>query len=314
MAPRASKRAAAQASADEPGAKRVADFLRQHNVSSASYRPVLEALQHPLSRLSGEPLQMVMAILPWSLAVPADERHAAQKAVVVMAEQTIEVVLGELQRVADVEAGKVDELQAARDQFEGAHQQAETADADARQALEEQSKLLSQAAAAVLERKAVVQNLDLEERSVGGELEQTTHHSRSSPEAWAGPASTSWQAEVQSEAMPEAGPQPAALAASAARAELAAATSHQAQVAERLCAMQSIVTETSAAEQAAKAALTEHEAKIASATAVQGAKAEELELFRNYNVCMFALLRDRVSDKQELSAVQGAETAALAGA
>jgi len=130
-------------------------------------------VHHPLSGLSDSTRQMVLAILPWSIAVPADKRHAAQEAAVCMIGNVVETVQTALQKAVDVEAGKVDELRSARAELQCAVQQAESADIEARQALEKHSGASAQAEAAVSEQRAVVHKVELEETRLGVELEQT---------------------------------------------------------------------------------------------------------------------------------------------
>jgi len=172
MAPNPNKRAASRAPTEEPSAKRIADFLAQQGITKASYQPVLDTVQHPLSGLPEITRQMVLATLPWSIAVPADERSAAQQGVVCMVGEIVDNVQAELQNAVDVESGKVDELLSTRTELAAAVQRAENADAEARQAVEEQNQLLTQAEAATLEKRAAVQKMEFEEKRLRAELEQ----------------------------------------------------------------------------------------------------------------------------------------------
>merc|ERR1719362_2673123 len=96
--------------------------------------------------------QMVLAILPWSIAVPADKRHAAQEAAVGMIGNVVETVQAALQKTVDAEASKVDELQGTRAELECAVQRTDSVDMDARDALEKHGRSLALAETAVSEK------------------------------------------------------------------------------------------------------------------------------------------------------------------
>merc|ERR1719296_657713 len=131
MAPRGSKRAAPKAPAEEPGAKRVADFLKLYGISKASFAPVQESIQHPLAGLSEATSKMILAALPWSLAVPADQRHEVQQAVVRMTDEVLEAVVAKLDEMLASETVKLEELEGSKATLEEAAQKAEAAAAEA---------------------------------------------------------------------------------------------------------------------------------------------------------------------------------------
>lgn len=172
MAPRGSKRAAVQVPTEEPGAKRVADFLSKQGVTKPSYDPVLEALHHPLSGLSESDLRMVLAVLPWSLAVPADERHEAQEAALQIVDSVMENVRAELEKVANIEGVTVDELKATKEELEGQVQRTEAAQAQVCQAVEEGKAKLAEVEVGVAPKQATLDQAELEHKRVKADLEQ----------------------------------------------------------------------------------------------------------------------------------------------
>merc|ERR1719203_445599 len=69
-------------------------------------------VNHPLSGLPKNVRDMLLAMLPWSIAVPVDQRSEMQQGVVHMVDSVAGIVQAELQRAVDVETSKVDELKA----------------------------------------------------------------------------------------------------------------------------------------------------------------------------------------------------------
>lgn len=173
MAPRGSKRAASKAPAEEPGAKRVADFLKTQGISKASFQPVLEAIQHPLADLSEATRKMILAALPWSLAVPADQRHESQQAIVRMISEIVEAVMAKLQETLASETGKVDKLESRKTALDDAAQKAEADTVEASGIVEGSQARLSQAQEAQAAKTAAVQDAEAAEKRVAAELEAT---------------------------------------------------------------------------------------------------------------------------------------------
>jgi len=91
-----------------------------------------------------------------------------------MVGEIVDSVQAELQKAVDVEAGKVDELLSTRTELVAAVQRTENADAEARHTLEEHKKLLLQAEATTLEKRAAAQRIEFEEKRLHAELEQTS--------------------------------------------------------------------------------------------------------------------------------------------
>jgi len=173
MAPRGSKRAAPKAPAEEPGAKRVADFLKLHGISKASFAPVQESIQHPLAGLSEATSKMILAALPWSLAVPADQRHEVQQAVVRMTDEVLEAVVAKLDETLASETGKLEELEGSKATLEEAAQKAEAAAAEAASEVAAREAGRGEAQVAEAARGAAVQEAETAEQKVAAELEAT---------------------------------------------------------------------------------------------------------------------------------------------
>merc|ERR1719336_2511874 len=174
MAPKGGvKRAAASAPAEEPVAKRVAEFLKQQDVSESSYQPVLDVLQHPLADLSESVRAFVLSVLPWSLAVPADERSELQADSVSMVDAIVQAVQAELQQKVDAEKERIDELEATRARLDSAVEQTEAAKTEAKQAVEERAAAVAEADATVLQKGAAHKDCEVEEKRLADDLEQT---------------------------------------------------------------------------------------------------------------------------------------------
>jgi len=169
MAPRGQKRTAS-APAEEPGAKRVAEFLKQHGVTQASYAPAPEIVQHPLAGLTDEVRKMILAAMPWSLAIPADARHPAQEAVVRMVAETAETIQAALQHAAAIETGKVDELTAGKAAVEAKVQHMEAALDAACTCVEGCTQQLEEAKSASASSTEALQAAEAESALVGSQL------------------------------------------------------------------------------------------------------------------------------------------------
>merc|ERR1719336_299093 len=365
MAPKGGvKRAAASAPAEEPEAKRVAEFLKQQDVSESSYQPVLDVLQHPLADLSESVRAFVLSVLPWSLAVPADERSELQASSVSMVDAIVQAVQAELQQKVDAEKERIDELEATRARLDSAVEQTEAAKTEAKQAVEERAAAVAEADATVLQKGAAHKDCEVEEKRLADDLDQTRGQKSALEEALSNGfeklkdgSCEEGEAEVLAAAVIaaakkscleesmitalavvfkkrergsfdvaviqeaeqgfrskvaalseviEAAADPLAAQTAAvqvAQAELDAAIAEQAEAAGALRAARVTSTAAVAAAQAAKDAVRELDAKLVAPTAAKGQRSAELQRFRDSNVSMFELLRDRVSKQhgQELA-------------
>jgi len=151
----------------------VADFLKTQGVSKASFQPVLEAIHHPRADLSEATRKMILAALPWSLAVPADQRHEAQQAIVRMTSEIVEAVMAKLQESLAAETGKVDELEGSKTTLDDTAQKAEAAAAEASGIVEGSQARLAQAQEAQAAKTAAVQDAEAAEKRVAAELAAT---------------------------------------------------------------------------------------------------------------------------------------------
>lgn len=364
MAPRGMKRTAAKQPTEEPAAKRITAFLKQQGVTKASYEPVLEVVQHPLSGLSESVRSMVLAVLPWSLAVPSDQRHAAQHAVVRMVDEVVETVHAELQRVAKAAADKVDELEASRADLDAGVLQSQAAHAEAERSVNESKGQLAAAGAEVPKcrealRGAVTVEVDREselqqalslksqlEDVLSGSLKQlvdgdyeddgangliqvvTAAGAKSGleeslmatlPLSLAKRERGGFDDVVISEAEKAIGGQIAALhevaesaaathaeqasAVQAAQTFLEAAERDLKLAAEGLRGAQEADSLAAASVEVAKVKAADQENTLAQAIGVRDAKQQELNQFRDYNMCIFTLMRDSISDKERSESI-----------
>jgi len=147
MARGGSKRAAAKAPAGEPQAKRIAAFLKQFGVSRASFQPVVEAVEHPLAKLPEDTRSMLLAALPWSIAVPVEQRHEVQHALVGMVDQVVESVHAQLQQAVSTETSTVEGMQSNKSTLAARSEQAEATAVDAAKGVEDCQACLSDAKA-----------------------------------------------------------------------------------------------------------------------------------------------------------------------
>jgi len=167
---RGQKRTAA-AHAEEPGAKRVAEFLKQQGVTKSEYAPALEIVKHPLAGLTDEVCKMILAAMPWSLSVPADTRTPPQETVVGMITEVADTVHAALQQAAAIEVGKVDELTVGKAGVEGQIQEKEAAIAAAQTYAEDCNKQLEEAKSEAVNCTQALQSAEAEVVSVGTQLE-----------------------------------------------------------------------------------------------------------------------------------------------
>lgn len=116
---------------------------------------------------------MILATLPWCLAVPANKRHEAQEAIVCMADRVLEEVQARLQQAVDAEKSKLEELRATRVELEGTAQRSEAASNEACRGVEECEGRLAEAGSALENCRAAQQQAVLEEGQLRSELEQT---------------------------------------------------------------------------------------------------------------------------------------------
>jgi len=173
MAPKGVKRAAAKAPAEEPGAKRVADFLKQQGVSKASFQPALALLEHPLAELPEATQSLLLATLPWSLAVPADLRHEAQQGVVNMVDEVANAVHAKLQQHVELEVTKVDELESSKAALTDEVEHAEVAALEAGTLVQECKDRFSEAEAEVTDKQVASNDIDAEVKQMDAQLEET---------------------------------------------------------------------------------------------------------------------------------------------
>lgn len=99
-------------------AKRLNDLMKQRGVSKKHYTIILESLNHPMAGLSEECRRMLEAIIPDSLLVAVEERHATQATAVKMIEEVLAGIKVQLESKANSSAAVVDNAEASKAAFE----------------------------------------------------------------------------------------------------------------------------------------------------------------------------------------------------
>lgn len=162
MPPKAKKRASISIP-EEPAAKKIADHLRAHGVSKSMHSAVSEIFEHPCCDLPDPVKKMLLAALPWSVCIAADQRSAAQQNCVRMTEEVADQILAKLRAAAEEEA-KQDVAP-----WQAAIQESERVLADAQEAEKASERRLGGSASEELREKEV----ELEELAESGDKEAT---------------------------------------------------------------------------------------------------------------------------------------------
>lgn len=159
-----------------PAKGKVVDFLKQQGVTRATFQPMLDIVTHPQSGLSDHAREMLLAALPFSLCVPAEERIEAQAAIVRMLGGVVQTIQDNMQKSIDLEAEKAGEVEAQQAELREEVARAEAAQAEALATLKEHEERQAEALAVLdKERDAVIEAKALE-KSRHTELEQIKGH------------------------------------------------------------------------------------------------------------------------------------------
>lgn len=172
MAPKGKKRAST-ATSDEPGAKRVADFLKQQGVSKSMHAAIREIVQHPLAELTDDCRNMLLAMLPWSLCIPQDERHEVQTGTVKMVQELVESIQAKMQKAIEVENAALGEQDEKKAEFQKSVQLAETNLAQATAAADERKGELAEVSAVLLKQKHALADAEAKQKKENAELNKT---------------------------------------------------------------------------------------------------------------------------------------------
>jgi len=173
MSPKGRKRVSSAAPAEEPGAKRVADFLKKQGVSKAMHEAMKQTLGHPLAGLTEDCKQMMQAMVPWSVCVARDERHEVQVGAAKMIEEVVDRIRQKLRENLEVENASVTESDAKRAGLQSGVQAAETALTEASAVAEKHKIELNEASTSLLKRKQDFADAEGKAQKENSELEQS---------------------------------------------------------------------------------------------------------------------------------------------
>jgi len=171
MAPKGAKRAAAP-SKEEPEAKRVAAFLKSQGVTKSSHEAIREIVQHPLAGLPAECCEMLLAMLPWSLCVPSDERGEAHIEAVKMVEEVVASIQAKMQEAIQSESARVGDLDEKKTSLQADISSAQAALAEAVAAVDGQKAQLAETSAALLQQRRAFGQAEAKKAKDAAELEQ----------------------------------------------------------------------------------------------------------------------------------------------
>lgn len=156
-----------------PEEQKVAAVLKKLRVTQGSFRKLSEALHHPLSDLTEDCREMLLAGLPYSVCVFQDERHDVQEIVVGMLEQALSKILGGLQLALDQENQKVAGAEATKEDLERKLQAAEEALKEAKTFTASKNEELQHASEALVQAKAALTQRSKEQKEGDADVEKT---------------------------------------------------------------------------------------------------------------------------------------------
>lgn len=162
MAP---KRGTKRASAEEAPVNQLQETLRQHGVRKLEFTAIEEALNHPLAPgLTEECRKMLVAMVPHSVCVRANNRTKQQQASVDMVSELMQGITEAMQTEIDVEEGKLSEVEASKLVLEKKVHQTQAAFTEASETFAARKRSLAEAARAVLDAKASLAEKEQEQR------------------------------------------------------------------------------------------------------------------------------------------------------
>ena len=178
MAPaRKGTKRAAQFAVEEPLHKKLAPVLKKQGVTQASFKQMVELLEHPLTQLPEECKKMLLAMLPQSLCVPSDCREDVQNLGVTMIAEVVASVESRIREAVESGEANVQAVESSKGQLEGAMGQAEQHLKEAQDAVALREADLQSSSQAVVAAKANLAKKEEEQRSgdsqaVAAEAEQ----------------------------------------------------------------------------------------------------------------------------------------------
>lgn len=143
-------------STDDAVDKKLFEFLKTQGITRATYKAIVEALEHSHLVVSDDCRKMLVTMVAKSLCVAADERHELQVQCVDMIGDAIQQVKVKMQEVMDSEQATVTTFEGGKADLERKLQEAKDVLDQDRAKLEAASKILSDASEAVLSAKATL--------------------------------------------------------------------------------------------------------------------------------------------------------------
>jgi len=366
MAPKGAKRAAA-ASKEEPEAKRLAAHLKQHGVTKSAHEAIREIMRHPLAGLPADARDMLLAMLPWSLCIPSDQRIDAHNKVVKMVKEVAAGIQKTMQEAVQAEGLSVGSLDEKKAELQGGIQSAEAALAAAKATAEERKRELAEASAALLQQKRALGEAECKAKKDTDDLEKAQAQRQEVEGTMMGSfqkfKSGEWQlgeedslyqpvhaliaklsldeslvtslpvslkkkergafnqvvvANFEESLSNKVGELDAtisniesAVAVNAsdveeAKAAFDGAQAKQKEIASEFGAAQEDSTKVAAKVKEAEGTLAAFEPEYEKATAVRKAKADELEAFESYHMCLLKTMVEKLSKKKEAELAQAA--------
>lgn len=185
MAPKRSKSGAAIV--EEPRAKRVETFLKQQGVSRANFGGVKEILDHPLADLSDDCRNMLRAMLPWSLCIPADLRRGFQQDVVKMLEQVASTIQAQLSAGVEAQNAALADQDSQQKEFQQGVEDTASAVAAATAAGATAAEALDRASTVVEERKSAFSEVAAKEIQENARFNRASVRKQAMEQVLAGP-------------------------------------------------------------------------------------------------------------------------------
>lgn len=124
MAPKRGNKRAASAQAENPADKQLFELLKTQGIPRTTYKAVTDSLEHPLLVLSDGCRKMLLTMVPKSLCVPSDERHALQVQGVDMIGKAMQEVQTKMQEAIEAEQATVTKTEGKKSELESDLQKA----------------------------------------------------------------------------------------------------------------------------------------------------------------------------------------------
>lgn len=148
--------------------------MKQHGVTQATFKQMAEVLQHPpASDLPEDCKKMIVAMLPYSLCVPSDEREEVQNVAVKMFEEVVASVEVNLKEALEAEKSKVKTITDSKEQLLSGVSKAQEQLKDAEKDLDQKNQELTASSQAVVAAKTSLSKKEEEQKTGDASLLQT---------------------------------------------------------------------------------------------------------------------------------------------